>query len=344
MSIRRLLTTTALAALVSWLAGASAQAAPTFQNVINFGDPTFNQLLGINDSGLISGYFGSGAPGHPNMGYTVPSTALSSFTSLNFPGSVQTQVTGLNNTGTFVGFFATTNSGVGSDSNFGWYEQGGLFHEVNYPTTPSTTSSFNQLLGVNNSNVAVGFFVDATGASHGYTYNIGAGSFSSPINDPSAGIGGSTTTSAINNAGDIVGFWNLAGQPTISNGFLDVGGTFTTLNAPGASSTMLLGINNNGLIVGTDTDAAGNQHGVIYNELTHSWTVLDAFGLTSNFTTFNGVNDLGQIVGFYTQDFGNGNTIGLLVSPAPEAGKGVLGLALLVLALAMRKSGIRFFA
>ncbi len=41
-------------------------------------DPTFNQLLGINDEGKIAGYFGSGTPPtvHPNKGYT-----------LNFPYS-----------------------------------------------------------------------------------------------------------------------------------------------------------------------------------------------------------------------------------------------------------------
>jgi hypothetical protein len=31
-------------------------------------DITFNQLLGINNEGLIAGYFGSGNAGHPNKG------------------------------------------------------------------------------------------------------------------------------------------------------------------------------------------------------------------------------------------------------------------------------------
>ena len=34
-------------------------------------DPTFNQLLGINNEGTIAGYFGSGAQGHANKGYTL---------------------------------------------------------------------------------------------------------------------------------------------------------------------------------------------------------------------------------------------------------------------------------
>jgi hypothetical protein len=43
----------------------------TFQDVVNVNDPTFNQELGINNSGVIAGYFGSGAAGHPNKGYIV---------------------------------------------------------------------------------------------------------------------------------------------------------------------------------------------------------------------------------------------------------------------------------
>jgi len=324
MSIRRFLTTTALAALASWLASAEAQAGYTFQNVINPADVTFNQLLGVNNSGLITGYFGSGAVGFPNQGYTY--SGGGAFTSTNFPGSTQTQVTGLNNNGTLVGFWAPTN--MGGDANYGFYEQGGVFSTV---VNPNTTSAppVNQLLGVNDSNVAVGFYNDNNNNAHGYTYNITTGTFT-PVISTLPNVA-SLTAAGINNAGDIVGFYStVTGGP--ANGFLDIGGTFTTLDAPGSTSTMLLGVNNKGLIVGTDTDANG-MHGVIYNELTQSWTVLDAFGTNANFTTFNGLNDLGQIVGFYTTDGGNGNTIGLLVSaPAPEAGKGLLGLALLVLA------------
>ena len=41
----------------------------SFTTLNNNNDPTFNQLLGINEHGLIAGYFGSGASGHPNQGY-----------------------------------------------------------------------------------------------------------------------------------------------------------------------------------------------------------------------------------------------------------------------------------
>ena len=68
----------------------------SFRTVDNAADLTFNQLLGINDSGVIAGYLGSGAQGHPNMGYLL---TPGGYRSENFPGSVQTQVTGLDNNG-----------------------------------------------------------------------------------------------------------------------------------------------------------------------------------------------------------------------------------------------------
>ena len=49
--------------------GAHAATGYSFQTADNARDLTFNQLLGINDSGVIAGYFGSGAQGHPNKGY-----------------------------------------------------------------------------------------------------------------------------------------------------------------------------------------------------------------------------------------------------------------------------------
>src|SRR5262249_33246386 len=99
-------------ATVPALAAPSAPAVHySFKTINNANDPTFNQLLGINDAGKIAGYFGSGDKGHPNKGYTLtkPYNQVD-FRNQNFPGSKQTQVTGLNNTGIQVGFFSTMNN------------------------------------------------------------------------------------------------------------------------------------------------------------------------------------------------------------------------------------------
>jgi hypothetical protein len=305
--------------------GASHAANLNFQDIIDTADPTFNQELGINNSGLISGYFGSGAAGHPNKGYTV-APPYTSFTNENFTASVQTQVTGLNNIGTTVGFWSNTNNGVGLDNNFGFVRVGTTFTNVNDPATATTGLIVNQLLGVNDSNTAVGFYTDAGGVTHGYTYNIGAGTFSANIDDPQAV--GNTTAAAINNAGQIAGFYTDAGG--FFHGFLDNGGVFRTLDAAGAMDTSLLGLNNFGEAVGFDIDAAGAMHGIICSTTTLMCSqVDDPNGIGT--TTFNGVNDKGQIVGFYVN--GADNTIGLLASTPEPASLvlvigGLIGIAL----------------
>jgi len=121
-----------------------------FQTLDNTGDLTFNQLLGIDNQDFIVGYFGSGAQGHPNKGYDL--LAPSTYRNENFPGSVQTQVTGLNSQGivTTVGFFSTMNTASMTNNNFGFYLKDGSYHEVNFPTGDNASPQADQLLGVNN--------------------------------------------------------------------------------------------------------------------------------------------------------------------------------------------------
>src|SRR5579871_4509728 len=65
-----------------------APVAYAFTTLDDQADPTFNQLLGINDHGVIAGYFGSGLSGHPNKGYTlVPPYGQGNYINENFPGS-----------------------------------------------------------------------------------------------------------------------------------------------------------------------------------------------------------------------------------------------------------------
>lgn len=316
------LTLGALTAVALACAAQPAQAAIyTFQNIVNptgnlggTGDSNFNQALGINTAGTIAGYAGDGVV-VPNKGYTVVAPfAPANFTSENFPGSVQTQVVGINSNTppTTVGFWI---NGVGT--NFGFVDQNGSFTSVTNPNTG--TGTVNQLLGVNNGNIAVGFFTDGTGATHGYTYNIGTMAFSANIDDPN-GIG-TTTATAINNSGEIAGFYvDSAGN---THGFLDVGGMFLTVDDSNGNgtNTMLLGLNNNNQAVGSFVDAAGETQGLLFNTLTDTFqTISDpnasatpAFNVTG--TTINGINDQGDLVGFYS----NGTqVIGLLATPVPE--------------------------
>ena len=273
-----------------------------FETLNNAHDLTFNQLLGINDRDLISGYFGSGAAGHPNKGYLLNGI---SYTNENFPGSVQTQVTGLNNRGVTVGFWSNTNMGVGMDANFGWVDVNGRFRNADFPTGDSASPVTDQLLGVNDADIAVGFWVDGQGNNHGYEYNISTGRFSSVVDPQDQGA--SLQATAINDRGDIAG--NIG-----SDGFLLRHGHLTDLAVPGASATMALGVNNFGEVVGTYTVGSGSSaanHGFTWTPQRGFRTVDDPHGVGT--TTINGVNDFGQLVGFYVD--ANGNTDGLRATP-----------------------------
>ncbi len=286
----------------------------SFHTLDNAHDFTFNQLLGINDEGVIAGYFGSGmAVGHPNKGYVLlPPYGQGRYVNENFPGSVQTQVTGLNNRGVTVGFWSNTNMGVGMDANFGWVNVNGHFRQADFPTGDSASPVTDQLLGVNDSDIAVGFWVDAQGNNHGYEYNINTGRFSSVVDPQDKGA--SLQATAINDRGDIAyGAYTTAAGTT--DGFLLTHrGQFIDLTVPGASSTMALGVNNRDEVVGTYTVGSGSSaqmHGFTWTPQ-HRFHSLDE-PQGQGATTINGVNDFGQLVGFYVD--ASGNTDGFLATP-----------------------------
>jgi hypothetical protein len=276
-------------------------AAYTFHTLDSLKDPTFDQLLGINDSNVISGYYGSGATGHPNKGYTIVRPyRQKDYRYENYPGSAQTQVTGLNNAGNTCGFWVDS-----KNVNRGFIEWSGVFTSYRDPKTGKGT--VNQLLGINDSGHAVGFYTDAGGVNHGYVLNHESGKFTAVV-PPSAT---NVTVSGINNAGDITGFY---GPPSAAVGFLRIGKHFSTFTYPGSTLTQSFGINAHDQIVGDYVDSSGKMHGFLLSSPTHhaKWqSIDDPKGVGT--TTINGINDNGKMVGFYVD--GTGNTDGMEIIP-----------------------------
>ncbi len=301
----------ALSAATSGAAQVTAGQAGAYQVITrnNDRDLTFNQLLGINNEGQVAGYFGSGNAGHPNKAYALSAPySQVDFASRNFPGSAQTQVTGLNDRGISVGFFSTQNGATpADDNNFGFWRIGGRYHEVNYPTRNNSKPPVNQLLGVNNDGTAVGFYNDANGNAHGYSYSIGSGRFKL-ITVPGATA---LTAAGINDEGAVAGFYTSAKGAT--DAFLKLrNGRVITIAVPGAAMTQAFGVNDSDEVVGAYTTGSGN------NAVTHGFTWVNGKILTVNFpqsssTTVNGVNDEGDIVGFFTD--AKGNTDGFIGLP-----------------------------
>jgi hypothetical protein len=282
----------------------------TFTTLDNQSDPTFNQLLGINSTNVISGYFGSGQPGHPNKGYLIsPPYGQANYASENFPGSAQTQVTGLNNKGDTVGFWANA---AGTDKDF--VEWNGAFTSYSDPNTPHKTGSVNQLLGINNAGIAVGFYVGSLGNAHAVELNQATGVFTTltAVN----ALGPNSFATGINAVGDIVGYtMNSSG----TFGWLLKAGQLTAFQFPGSLPTMALGVNGNDEIVGSFTDAADDTHGFTLKDPTgpvSHWQQIDdpnAVNTPGAGTTVNGLNGAGDLVGFYTD--AAGNVDGMLATP-----------------------------
>jgi probable HAF family extracellular repeat protein len=281
-----------------------------FQTLNDPADVTFNQLLGINKQGVIAGYFGSGVQGHPNRGYLLfPPYFQNYYADNNFLGSVQTQVTGINDNGVLVGFDSSMNNANQVNDNHGWYKLHGQFFPADFPTTSPASPPVDQLLGVNDKDQAVGFFTDATAVNHGYEFDISSGQYKEITVSGFSNI----TTSGINNQGDIVGFGTASDGNT--HGFLLTkgGSKVTELSYSGAASTQPLGVSNNDEVVGVATIGSGNSAKMV------GFTYYPGYGFKTinaphgnGTTTINGVNSCGDLVGFYVD--GAGNTDGLLAN------------------------------
>jgi hypothetical protein len=284
-------------------AAVPATADYSFGTLDDPGDATFNELLTINNRGHIGGYFGSGAAGHPNTGYILrPPYGTAKYQKIMFPGSAQTRLDGLNNTGVQVGFWSA------HGRTAGWYLQNGQFHSVAYPAAGSAATPASELLGVNDQGVAVGFYTDARGLDHGYTYDIATKRFAT-VTVPGAS---SVVAAAINNAGSVAGFFTgRAGQ---TEGFvLSPGGQLSVLRIPHATATRATGISDTGEVVG-DYQLAGSgagTHGFTWTSARGFATVDGPGGAVS--TSISGVNDAGDLVGYYTDRAGH--TDGLLATP-----------------------------
>lgn len=142
------------------------------------------------------------------------------------------------------------------------------------------------VLGVNDSQVVVGYYVALSGG--GQQGFMKSGQAVTTLDYP--GAGGSTICFGINNSGAVVGqYLDLEAH---FHAFLYENGTYTTIDPPGASEAGAGGINNLGQIVGTYTDQAGAQHGFILQG--NSYQTLDVPGAEYTFWA-GGINDSGEV-------------------------------------------------
>jgi PEP-CTERM motif len=184
----------------------------------------FTQLLGINGSGAIAaGYWThdpAGATGQlagfvtGGPGFTTPT-----FTGINglLPANVNSQATGVNDSGWVVGFYQPT-----STTFTGFLDNTGVISTITFPGSVST-----QALGVNDLGEIVGDYTLSDGNMFGFLDKGGVFSTIDPFGSTAV------TANGINDKGNIVGFYTAANGNTI--------GFETTVPEPSTWAMMLLG-------------------------------------------------------------------------------------------------------
>ena len=264
-----------------------------FQPVVNPGDPTFNQALSINNRGVIVGYFGSGEDdAHPNKGWWARTPyGQQSFRDVNYPGSTQTQVIGINDDGTVVGFYVEADK-----STNGFVRWQGHYSSVDFPQSSTSQPPVNQLLGISRNGLAAGFYNDAAGNAHGYLFNVRTHRFA-PIQLPWGAT--SVTVTGVNDDGTVVGF---AVVRKVTVAFLVNRHTAQVIKLGNGKNTQALGVNRWGAVVGSFEDGAGMTHGFVWSK--GRVRTVDAPWHAKS-TVVNGLNDAGWIVGFFEDSTGN---------------------------------------
>ncbi len=172
-------------------------------------------------------------------------------------------------------------------------------NDPNVVTTGLLASTGTRVTGINNARQVVGSYqVSVPGTSYAssfiYDPNAGPATAFTPVNDPLASLNGDvspgTYLQGINNAGVAVGYYGngLGG----TNAFVydpAGGGQYTTLLANAAA----YGINDHGVVVGSY-----NGHGLLWTGGSTPYVTIDEPNATMG-TVLTGVNNAGEIVGYY---------------------------------------------
>jgi hypothetical protein len=191
----------------SWVDGSGNnngfyQAGGTF-NTVDSPSTSFNRLLGINQGGTIAAGYSStnstGATGQQAFTVSVPGPGFV-FTNINslLPANTNSQATGVNDSGTVVGFY------LSGGENTAFTDVGGTITSFQATGAVST-----QALGVNDLGQIVGDYVTAGGSMFGF---VDTGGIFTTLDPPGAT---STTANGINDLGQIVGFYADANDDTI---------------------------------------------------------------------------------------------------------------------------------
>jgi uncharacterized membrane protein len=277
------------------LCGQLALAAPALAvsyTFTNFNDPAAasqTTASGINDSSQVSGTFdiplGGGFEGFVKTG-----ASFDNFLFTDGNSHFSTFARGMNNGGQVTGFYFDF-----SNITHGFVKTGSSFASFDDPS--ATIGTF--AAGINTSGQVVGSYVDnPSQISHGFIKT--GNTFENFDFPPTPGLS-STFANAINNLGQVAGYYtDISGDDFA---FVKTGKSFATIDGPPGTFTSAFGINDLGQVSGSYFDPVTfTNHGFV--ETGGSLATLDdPFpGVVSTYV--QGINNLGQVTGFATDQFG----------------------------------------
>lgn len=297
-----IVTNDARAASVNAIEARALPAKPAFRfkTVIAPGAITFTGILGINNLGDIVGV----RDGLNLHAHGFLKRAGGRFVTIDFPGATDTNASGINDDGVIVGTYFDH-----AGFQHGFMLRAGQFTTLDVPGAAQLTDvAFEYGFGlgtaafrINNEGTVVGQYADAQGYSHGFEYHDGS---YRTVDVPAAshGLGLGTQPLGIGNNGVITGGY-FTDAPTPAHCFIVDGEQITTLDFPGAAGffgTQCNGSNTHGVIVGPWSDAKDRLHGFVWRA--GLFTRIDfPFARESE---ADGINDLGVIIGQYTNLLG----------------------------------------
>ena len=264
--------------------------------------------------------------------------AVYSITLVDYPGSVYTDVRGINNSGRIAGYASL--DGVNS---FGFTYLGGVF--TAFPALPGGVSTYAHGINdagavaggtsgeatggrglvlnggaftffqkpgwlntnvrfISNSGLVVGYADDGSIGPAGFIYNPATSTFV----DVTVAGSNLTIPQGMNTAGQLVGSAHVPGTGT--EGFIrQPGGAMSFFQLDG-HATRARGINDLGVMTGNLNDLAGTFHAWVGTSL--GYELIDVPGATG--TAGQAINNAGQVSGLYFD--GLGNSHGFIATPA----------------------------
>lgn len=283
----------------------------------------------INNSGEIAGQYLD-----PAVGYRVFALNGGIYSTVD-PGPALapngSYFASLNNGGQIVGFANTT-----TPPNYGYYylaDRSGTIGafpppSISLPNGASGFSAFNDQ--------------GAVAGEDGSAAFVAQGGVITTI-EPATST--DTYINAINNDGGVVGQYDPATPPSPfanQSAFLYQNGVYTTLSAPGARFTEATGISDDGVVVGyLDEAPTTAPNGVSVTPIlgfTYDHGVYREYSVPGEVETeLFGINDAGQVVGYFGNEQGNASGFSALAVPEPDVWALML-VGLSGVGMAMRRS------